>query len=87
MSVKTHLKKTGNSRAFTVPAAFWTAHRLDAFASFKMDFQDGKIIIEPEIESDTSGEDAEIARLLDGFGSDNVHPDLLRTDRRSREGF
>ena len=85
MGVPTTLKKTGNSRAFSVPAGFIKAHGLDTVKGFEMDWRDGSIVITPLPGDDTSAEDALINELFAEFGSQHVQHDLLRRDRRGQE--
>lgn len=87
MAITTILKKTGNSRAFSVPAGFIKAHGLDRMNSFELDWKDGSIIITPIIANDTSAEDALINELFADFGPEHVQRDLLRADRRGNEEF
>ena len=47
MGIPTTLKKTGNSRAFSVPAGFIKAHDLEHMKAFDMDWRDGAIVITP----------------------------------------
>ncbi|EGF89286.1 hypothetical protein ABI_46340 [Asticcacaulis biprosthecium C19] len=85
MSVKTQIKRTGNGRAFPVPAAFFKAHRLDRYSSFNMDFRDGVIVIEPVAELASEDEETTISWLLEGFGPDNVDHELVKSDRQGQE--
>lgn len=87
MGIPTVLKKTGNSRAFSVPAGFIKAHNLDLAAGFEMDWRDGSVVITPVSGDDTSAEDAVFAQIFGDFGPEHVQHDLLRSDRRGQEEF
>ena len=87
MGIPTTLKKTGNSRAFSVPAGFIKAHELDQIKGFEMDWRDGSIVITPIGEDSTVAEDAAINDMFADFGPQHVHRDRLRTDRRGGEEF
>lgn len=87
MGIPTTLKKTGNSRAFSVPAGFIKAHDLENMKGFEMDWRDGSIVITPITGDDTSVEDALIHELFADFGPEHVQRDLLRGDRRGQEEF
>lgn len=85
MGIPTTLKKTGNSRAFSVPAAFIKAHDLENMKGFEMDWRNGTIVITPILGDDTSTEDAMINELFADFGPEHVQRSHLRGDRRGRE--
>ncbi|ADU15376.1 AbrB/MazE/SpoVT family DNA-binding domain-containing protein [Asticcacaulis excentricus] len=87
MSVITHLKKSGNSLALHMPKDFTAAHNLTPSLRFRMDFIDGKIVVEPfHMPSD---EEAEHNRLFDeltfGMSPDTVDASLLKGKPRGEE--
>jgi|GEM_PF-2749115 len=87
MGVVTHLKKSGNSRAFHVPKAFATAHNLDISARFSMEYRAGKIIIEalPDVIDNASDESAMVEMMLADFTPGNANKDLLKSPAKGKE--
>ena len=81
MSVITHVKKSGNSFALHLPKSFVLAHHLDGDARFRMDYEDGKIVVEP-LTPAISDEEAEHNRIFDlltqNLTAETAHHDLLK---------
>ncbi|MFP1132404.1 hypothetical protein [Asticcacaulis sp. W401b] len=87
MSVITHLKKSGNSLALHMPKDFTAAHNLTPSLRFRMDFIDGKIVVEPC--SIITDEEAEHNRLFDeltlGMSPETVDVTMLKGRPRGEE--
>jgi antitoxin component of MazEF toxin-antitoxin module len=87
MSVITHVKKSGNSFALHLPKSFVLAHQLDGDARFRMDYVDGKIVVEQL--SAVSEEEAEHDRvfkfLTQGMTRETAQPDMLKSGAVGQE--
>jgi antitoxin component of MazEF toxin-antitoxin module len=64
MSVITHVKKYGNSLALHMPKTFAEAHHIDSDTRFRMEYENGRIVIEPLSIDDGQEEHDRIYNLL-----------------------
>ena len=80
MSVITHVKRSGNSLAFHLPKSFAEAHHLDTSLRFRMDFEGGRIVIEPvaNITDEEAEHDQAFELLLVGMTPGTVDISLLK---------
>ncbi len=80
MSVMTHVKRSGNSLAFHLPKSFAEAHHLDTSLRFRMDFEGGRIVIEPvtPLSDEEMAHDQAYEALLIGLAPDTVDETLLK---------
>ena len=87
MSVMTHVKRSGNSLAFHLPKSFAEAHHLDTSLRFRMDFEGGRIVIEPIVgaSDEEAAHDQAYEALLIGLTPETVDASLLKDEPAGQE--